>query len=672
MMYWKCLFFIFILPGFLRANSIEYMGISFTCDEGCSLPGCDYEADQLIYTFQKIIHEVFDDRWGLADESGSWWYFNPYQEDNDDLLEECLEELCGIARYDWEKSKGILFYSGKDGGLWSNRVIPSWDYRQTHQFELTHANVMREFSFFRSDLLFYAARKKKHMQKRLKLHHQNLIKINALQEEDFNGVLYDSYTDQVLRGTKWSFINGLAHEPHANYDGTYSRQIRFAQKHEEEEINSIKSDLEIPEHERCMDIINAASEEAENLLKSIFLYCLQRHQPEGIEFQAIIESFLERDLLQGIEHLKELIKIGEENHFNSEMMGKIHFLKGQCESEGLLYAEAILSLTEAIAKAPYLKEAYIERAAAYFELGEINQCLEDFQQFASQIDQNLEGMPLSISELSLGLAKGLPQGVYESGKGILLFLTDFVTDPILTSTQMVQAISSLVQLACNKEWIIIKEALAPEICQVVQEWDSLSSSRKGELIGFALGKYGSDILAPGALVKIANKSSKSAKTLTAVCKNLRTAEKTLALESIAQLENGEKIIGVMQVKFASRAEELGFTAKEIAQLKKFGTMEGEFSSITKNIPKNTIFTEHALQRAVERGVTREAIFNAIESPLKVDPIKFDSMGRPSQRFMGKKAEVVLNPETQAIISVNPTSTKKAEKLIRGLPNVSSN
>ncbi|MEX0961246.1 MAG: hypothetical protein WDZ28_00095 [Simkaniaceae bacterium] len=41
-------------------------------------------------------------------------------------------------------------------------------------------------------------------------------------------------------------------------------------------------------------------------------------------------------------------------------------------------------------------------------------------------------------------------------------------------------------------------------------------------------------------------------------------------------------------------------------------------------------------------------------------------------IIGKKAEVVLNPETGGIVSVNPTSTKKAEKLINELPNVNRN
>ena len=54
----------------------------------------------------------------------------------------------------------------------------------------------------------------------------------------------------------------------------------------------------------------------------------------------------------------------------------------------------------------------------------------------------------------------------------------------------------------------------------------------------------------------------------------------------------------------------------------------------------------------------------MKDPLKVGEVKIDSQGRPSQRYVGEKAETVINPETKKIVSVNPTSTKKAERLKR--------
>lgn len=44
----------------------------------------------------------------------------------------------------------------------------------------------------------------------------------------------------------------------------------------------------------------------------------------------------------------------------------------------------------------------------------------------------------------------------------------------------------------------------------------------------------------------------------------------------------------------------------------------------------------------------------------------DNLGRQSQRFIGKTAEVVVNPTTGKIISINPTSSSKAAKLLEQL------
>lgn len=55
--------------------------------------------------------------------------------------------------------------------------------------------------------------------------------------------------------------------------------------------------------------------------------------------------------------------------------------------------------------------------------------------------------------------------------------------------------------------------------------------------------------------------------------------------------------------------------------------------------------------------------DTLGTPLKIEEIKIDHLGRSSQRFIGKGSEVVVNPETQQIVSVSPTSTRKIRKLI---------
>lgn len=132
-----------------------------------------------------------------------------------------------------------------------------------------------------------------------------------------------------------------------------------------------------------------------------------------------------------------------------------------------------------------------------------------------------------------------------------------------------QSLSTLAELACEKEWEIIGKAMAPEICELVKEWHTLSSDKKGELAGYAIGKHGTDILAPGTIAKVASKSVKSAKKLATVCKNIKLVEETLVLETasgIANLTQYKEII--RSAKSTSLlTERLGFSAEELSQLK---------------------------------------------------------------------------------------------------------
>ncbi|MCD8031006.1 MAG: hypothetical protein LUF85_09360, partial [Bacteroides sp.] len=79
--------------------------------------------------------------------------------------------------------------------------------------------------------------------------------------------------------------------------------------------------------------------------------------------------------------------------------------------------------------------------------------------------------------------------------------------------------------------------------------------------------------------------------------------------------------------------------------------------LTSNGIKLQGFTKHGLNRAIERGVRPDAIKDAIQNPLKVNPVRMDDKGA-SQRFIGRQAEVVINPQTGQVISINPASTKK--------------
>ena len=116
---------------------------------------------------------------------------------------------------------------------------------------------------------------------------------------------------------------------------------------------------------------------------------------------------------------------------------------------------------------------------------------------------------------------------------------------------------------------------------------------RGERAGYAFGKYGADILIPGSAAKVASKGLKSAKELTAVCKGLQTAEKTLLLESVTSLENSAKIGEVLQASQKSivLGEELGLTTREIVELKQAGTFESVVAHTLEETLSNPLTSE---------------------------------------------------------------------------------
>lgn len=61
-------------------------------------------------------------------------------------------------------------------------------------------------------------------------------------------------------------------------------------------------------------------------------------------------------------------------------------------------------------------------------------------------------------------------------------------------------------------------------------------------------------------------------------------------------------------------------------------------------------TKHVVDRAVSRGFNVESTLDALQNPVKVGRIVIDDKGESSQKFLGKSAEIVINPETGNIIS----------------------
>jgi tetratricopeptide (TPR) repeat protein len=249
-----------------------------------------------------------------------------------------------------------------------------------------------------------------------------------------------------------------------------------------------------------------------------------------------------------------------------------HQVRGERALSLGYYGQAVQDLGRAIETNPTNPLPYLERGIAHFSLGQYDRSLEDYKEFTAQTQKP---NPPSVSEFSLGVAKGLPKGIYESGKGFFLFMADFVKHPIQTSEQIVDSVSTLVDLVRKDEWGVVAEVLSPEVHRLVTQWDTLSPEQRGELAGYAVGKHGADIFVPGALARVAAKSARSAQELAAVYKNLQIAQETLVLETAAEIGSGAKIAEVVEAgqKTAYLANELGVSVREVGQLKQAGKLK---------------------------------------------------------------------------------------------------
>lgn len=65
------------------------------------------------------------------------------------------------------------------------------------------------------------------------------------------------------------------------------------------------------------------------------------------------------------------------------------------------------------------------------------------------------------------------------------------------------------------------------------------------------------------------------------------------------------------------------------------------------------------------GVTVDEIKEALKTPIDVKPLRTDSQGRSSQKYIGEKATVTVNPESGELIQCNPTDSD----MVRRIKNV---
>lgn len=88
---------------------------------------------------------------------------------------------------------------------------------------------------------------------------------------------------------------------------------------------------------------------------------------------------------------------------------------------------------------------------------------------------------------------------------------------------------------------------------------------------------------------------------------------------------------------------------------------GKSSMMEMNIQFFAEKSQHASERVVQRGITEEAINDALENPLHKGDMQIDSEGRKSIKYIGREATVCVNPDTDTITTTWKTGSRTVRK-----------
>jgi tetratricopeptide (TPR) repeat protein len=172
-------------------------------------------------------------------------------------------------------------------------------------------------------------------------------------------------------------------------------------------------------------------------------------------------------------------------------------------------------------------DVYLNRAFANLETGNITAALKDFDKHKA-VSSLAAG---DIYDFSIEFLKNGPLGAKDSCEGSCEFVLNVACHPIVTSKQMISAINYLKEVAVSGEWADMAQILAPELSELVLNWDNLSYKERGARSGYIFGKYGTDCLIGGGLMKAGKLTASQIKGLVAARKVLIRAEQTLAIEN---------------------------------------------------------------------------------------------------------------------------------------------
>jgi len=296
----------------------------------------------------------------------------------------------------------------------------------------------------------------------------------------------------------------------------------------------------------------------------LYSICLEKHPHPKIFYERGMIYSHRNDYFNALQDMEIFLNAMEES--GEEIPTHIYLQEGSYYAELGLYDKAISALSKSIAQDPHQKEAYLERACAYFEKGNFDNAIADF--LTSDHTTKSLGEKSNLLDFSVSLVKGITNGAthslenfipsaLSSIQGLGHGLWAFATDPKNVSQEIIDTSRQCIQSLYNLDQELL-EAIAPELYELASKGDTLSENEKGELFGTAIGKYGTDIFLCGALFKGVK-----------ACRDLKKANEFFTIESMAKSIDSKGVLEKITKQWTEQ------TTKHIQELKQTHTNVGK-------------------------------------------------------------------------------------------------
>ncbi|MDB2613825.1 polymorphic toxin type 50 domain-containing protein [Chlamydiales bacterium] len=224
-------------------------------------------------------------------------------------------------------------------------------------------------------------------------------------------------------------------------------------------------------------------------------------------------SILEGNCNEALEDILRFINLAEKNDNEMLLTSEVFQKEGEAFLEVGLYNDAIIALNRAISKDPKNMEAYFQRASAYFEIGDFERSLNDYV-FSKKNKSHKVQDSISI-EFVEAFYKASIDGAFDAASeflpslchtayGLGTCLWAFGEHPVESIQNLAYAGYEICEPIYDYLHSIDKEKLgqyADEVVYLYENYKQLSDQEKGKLIGYVIGKYGTEIFAGSAAFK---------------------------------------------------------------------------------------------------------------------------------------------------------------------------